>query len=176
MQYLYLIRSQSFYKIGIANDVKSRLSQLQTGNPFPLELVACYDFEDAAPVERVLHMKFDSCRGRGEWFTLDDEKISVFHSICTVLDGRPSDDAPFHLLNEEIEEAEEAQETQDILLSGIDWRLDRRNGRGYAIFQRGGEKKYIGYVGKNSLKDWEHPTVEEIEAAIAKFKAERGEP
>jgi len=171
MQYLYLIRSEDYYKIGIASDVESRLAQLQTGNPIQLELVDCYSFNDAAPVEKVLHNKFSACRAVGEWFRLDGEQIGTFRSICQLLDGAPLIDLP-QVNEEEIELAEETQDTQEILLSGIEWRLDRRNGRGYAIFQRGGEKKYLGYVGKRSLKDWEHPTVEEIEAAIARNKSE----
>jgi hypothetical protein len=43
MQYVYLIKCQQFYKIGVANDVESRLAQLSTGNPFPLEVKVIYD-------------------------------------------------------------------------------------------------------------------------------------
>jgi hypothetical protein len=173
MQYLYLIRCQQYYKIGIANDVQSRLAQLSTGNPFQLSVMAVYGFTNAEPVERAIHQRFAELRARGEWFCLETPDVEDFERICQLLKGTPQDQGAM-IDESEIEQAEEAQETQDILLSGIDWRLDRRNGRGYAIFQRGGEKKYLGYVGKHSLKDWEHPTVEEIEAAIEKNR--RGQP
>ncbi len=57
MQYIYLLESSGYYKIGIANDVAARISQLQTGNPNQINLVVCYGFENAAPVEGVLHQK-----------------------------------------------------------------------------------------------------------------------
>ena len=58
MQYLYLIKCQQYYKIGVANDVESRLAQLSTGNPFPLEVEIVYLFDNAEVVERALHQKF----------------------------------------------------------------------------------------------------------------------
>jgi hypothetical protein len=166
MPYVYLIRSQTFTKIGIANDVESRLSHLQTGNPWPLELLACFYFQDAVCVERVLHQKFELARDRGEWFTLDSEQVSVAIQICELLGGVPMEDAPVVANAEAVDEAEEIQETQDILLGGVDWRLDRRNGRGFAIFKRGGTKQYLGYIGLAQMKDPSHPTVEEVDAVL----------
>jgi Meiotically Up-regulated Gene 113 (MUG113) protein len=174
MQYLYLIESQHFCKIGIANDVQSRLAQLSTGNPFELKLLACYSYENAEVVERSIHQRFAEKRARGEWFALGEQDLSEFHQICLLLGGIPSAVSPT-AEEEEVEEAEQLQETDDIL-GGIKWRLERRNDRnppGFAIFQRGGDKVYLGYVGKTSLKDPEHPTIEEIEAVIARNR--RGE-
>ena len=168
MPYVYLIRSQKFTKIGIAHDVESRLSQLQTGNPWPLEVIVCFYFQDAASVERVLHQKFELARGRGEWFSLDADQVSVAVQICELLGGVAMEDVPASANGDAIEEAEELQETQDILLGGVDWRLDRRNGRGFAIFKRGGAKQYLGYIGLSQMKDPDHPTVEEVEAVLMK--------
>lgn len=68
MESLYLILSNnSYYKIGIANDVSGRIASLQTGNPNALVLIACYDFPNAGIVEKTLHQKYSSQRVRGEW-------------------------------------------------------------------------------------------------------------
>lgn len=52
MQYLYLIKCQQYYKIGVASDVESRLAQLSTDNPFPLKVEIVYKFDNADIVER----------------------------------------------------------------------------------------------------------------------------
>jgi hypothetical protein len=145
MQYLYLIESQQFYKIGIANDVQSRLAQLSTGNPFELKLLASYSFENAEVVERSIHQRFSNKRVRGEWFELGDEDVNEFHQICLLLGGVLSAVVPT-VEEEAVEEAEQLQETDDIL-GGIRWRLERRNDRnppGFVIFQRGGDKVVLG--------------------------------
>lgn len=111
MQYLYLIKCQQFYKIGIANDVESRLAQLSTGNPFPLEVKAVYGFENSAPVEASIHQRFSKERRRGEWFELDDSGELNFNHICRVLGGQfVATDNQSLPTNDEIEEAEEIQE------------------------------------------------------------------
>lgn len=172
MQYIYLIACLNYKKIGIAGDVGSRLAALQTGNPFPLSLHACYAFDNAEIVERVIHQKFCQLRERGEWFSLSDENVTDFHAICNLLGGVRIFDGEIAVLTQEaISDAEEAEETQDILLGGISWRLETRNDRnppGYAIFRRGADKKYLGYIGMKNLKDPQHPTVEEIISVLEK--------
>lgn len=83
MQYVYLIQCQQFYKIGSANNVNRRLSELSTGNPFPIKLIAFFDFEDAFFVESKLHKEFSSVRRNGEWFELSDQDIDRFIFLCT---------------------------------------------------------------------------------------------
>lgn len=75
MQYLYLIRSSEYCKIGVASDVRSRLATLQTGNPNALVVVSCWEFPNAEVVERCLHQRFDSVRKRGEWFSMSAEEL-----------------------------------------------------------------------------------------------------
>ena len=81
MQYVYLIKSETLYKIGIANDPEGRLAQLQTGNPHVLELLSCYGFNNASVVEKSLHQAFSGANFRGEWFTLDNTLIQQFQSL-----------------------------------------------------------------------------------------------
>lgn len=153
MQYLYLIKCQQFYKIGIANDVQSRLAQLSTGNPFDLEVLAVYGFENAEPVERAIHQKFANSRRRGEWFELDNSQVYIFGQICELLGGGVN--APVQLPTvgeEEIEEAEVlAQPTEgakwDYAAMFADgWRMNRSDSRGrYWMWRKwdNGERKSI---------------------------------
>lgn len=168
MQFIYLIKCEQFYKIGIANDIQNRLAQLSTGNPFQLDVLAVYGFENAASVESAIHQRFLKERTRGEWFDLGVDAEKNFRQICQILGGAVQD-ARQRINEEMVEEAEEIQETSNIL-GGIDWRLERRGGRGYAIFGRGGDKPYLGYIGKRNLKDIDHPTIQEIEAVIRNSK------
>ncbi|MFD6912320.1 GIY-YIG nuclease family protein [Streptomyces virginiae] len=53
-------------KIGIASDPKRRLSEIQTGNPVKLVILAV--FHGTARTERDLHKRFSDRRLSGEWF------------------------------------------------------------------------------------------------------------
>jgi hypothetical protein len=172
-EYLYLIRcKQEAFKIGIASDVRSRVASLQTGNPYKLELAACYSFPSAEAVERVLHMKFDAVRMVGEWFRLSDNQLYEFTQICQMLDGRPQD-VNNGITPDEIEEAEEIQETfeysptiEDVqrLMNDPTYRLEYRYGdnglRGFAWRKRSGNKECPLYIGKRS------PIFEQVRAML----------
>jgi len=172
-QYLYLVHcktetlpNDNLYKIGVANDVESRLAQLQTGSPFELVIEECYELDGAEIAKRAIHQAYAKMHVRGEWFSLGGSAVADFQTLCEMLGGRVFVPDNYKVTPDAVESAEEEQE---IILGGINWRLERRNDRnppGFAIFQRGGEKVYLGYIGKRTLKDPEHPTVEEIEAAI----------
>lgn len=82
MSYIYLIRSQQFFKIGIAGNPEVRILELQIGNPIKLELIAAHEFEDAEPAEWVLHQRFSKKRVSGEWFLLDDSDVDEFNRVC----------------------------------------------------------------------------------------------
>lgn len=71
---IYLAKCQDFYKIGhTTSDPMQRLSTLQTGNPFRVELVGT--IPGTIGQERGLHHKFARKRERGEWFRLSQEDI-----------------------------------------------------------------------------------------------------
>lgn len=144
MQYLYLIKCQQFYKIGIANDVENRLAQLSTGNPYPLVVEIIYEFENAEAVERVLHMRYKEKRERGEWFTLSYDDKKDIHTICLMLGGSAFEYRGKRITNEIIEETEEIQESQWIELVKVKkWysvRLMRWNSESK-------KKEYVRYIG-----------------------------
>lgn len=53
-------------KIGVARNVKKRMAQLQTGQPYTLELLAT--MPGNVTVEQRLHLKLRAHRMSGEWF------------------------------------------------------------------------------------------------------------
>ena len=68
-QDLYIIQATCGgpIKIGVAIDVNSRIKQLQTGNPYELQIVAVY--KNAGQFESAIHKMFQLYRLEGEWFS-----------------------------------------------------------------------------------------------------------
>lgn len=118
MENLYLIKCNEFYKIGIANDLESRLAALQTGNPYPLVVVACFQFPNAGLVEKALHQSFSDVRKLGEWFELGKSGVDRFLTACVLLGGLRVDVGSALVGDLEIEEAEQIQETSNV---GAKW-------------------------------------------------------
>lgn len=165
-QYLYLISCksglQTFYKIGIANDVESRLAQLQTGSPLELSIEECYSFDNSEIVEKAIHQAWKKQRVRGEWFELGGDGVEKFQEICSLLGGQVYVPDRYDTTQEAVEEAE----NDYVLTGGVDWRLEARFDRGnpgYAIMKRGKVKVYLGYICSSILKDPMRPTIQEVE-------------
>lgn len=70
--YLYLLRCNEFYKIGIASNMNSRLNSLQCGNPYNIEIITAKRIKDAREIEQALHEKLFEFKHKREWFLLDD--------------------------------------------------------------------------------------------------------
>lgn len=79
--FLYLIRCEQFYKIGITFNIDSRLNSLQCGNPYELELVWSAKIKDAIECEELLHGMFEKKRHMREWFKLDKEDIEFILNL-----------------------------------------------------------------------------------------------
>lgn len=156
MQFLYLIECKEHYKIGVANDVKSRLAQLATGNPFPLTIKACFGFENAEIVERVLHQRFSECRTKGEWFCLSLGNIDNFMKICTELGGQELSFLNPSPEDNEVEEAEEDQEIFNEAGLRIEKRYNPATGeiRGFAFRERNAERRVVKYVGARNKDEF----------------------
>jgi hypothetical protein len=144
-EYIYLINCNGVYKIGVATDVRSRFASLQTGNPYKLELVDCFQFPNAEFVERVLHQKYDHYRMLGEWFNLPNVLVGEFHQICEMLGGVRISNGNA-VTQDEIEEAEEI----DASLENVRTELRMANGSplGVVLVTRSTPKKVVRYVGK----------------------------
>lgn len=73
MKYVYIVRTGADkYKVGIANNVTSRVKTLQTGNAHPIRLVCTALVDDEYVIEGNLHQMMSEYRSDGgkEWFTL----------------------------------------------------------------------------------------------------------
>lgn len=79
--YAILDEQSESVKIGKANNIVTRMSELQVGNPNQLKLIAytsCVNAQHAHIVERRIHKKFADLRGMGEWFKYSDDILLEF--------------------------------------------------------------------------------------------------
>jgi hypothetical protein len=78
--YVYLIKSDKFYKIGFSTDVQRRMLQLNTGMPRAGELMHTISTDDPAGIEQYWHSRFADKRVRSdaEWFDLTADDIRAF--------------------------------------------------------------------------------------------------
>ena len=74
--YLYLIKMSgtSWVKIGISNNYKNRLKNLQTSSPKTLKLVAVIKTDYATIYEKILHCHYNNLKMQGEWFNFKDKE------------------------------------------------------------------------------------------------------
>jgi hypothetical protein len=81
---VYVLRSDSLFKIGYATDFASRLGSLQIGNPHELVLVnflKCDSVRMAENTETRLHKRFGGKNARGEWYRLTDSDLSYIEQL-----------------------------------------------------------------------------------------------
>lgn len=83
MIYAILVEGSRYVKFGKAENVKKRLSGLQTGCPYELKLIAVADWPDAE--EGAIHSYLNAIRCRGEWFSRDS---SVERVLGLMRDGQ----------------------------------------------------------------------------------------
>lgn len=89
MDKIYLIKSlnEGVYKIGVSKDPNKRISQLQTGNSSPLEIMVLYESNNAYKIEKALHRRFYHLNEKGEWFNLSQNEAHSFLDLCTIIDN-----------------------------------------------------------------------------------------
>lgn len=80
-RFIYVLKSNEYYKIGIAKDVAKRMRELQTGDPVKHLFVCSSFFKDAPRFEKCLHEAFAKYRVEGEWFELPPEKLEELIEI-----------------------------------------------------------------------------------------------
>lgn len=76
--YVYLIKAGIYYKIGKANSVERRFSQLRIQLPDRAELVHQITTDDPFGIEAYWHNRFRDKRSNGEWFSLSRQDIKAF--------------------------------------------------------------------------------------------------
>ena len=65
-KYVYFAENGGYIKIGLSKDIAARISNLQTGSPLKITLLAY--FEATEEDEKMLHRRYKHFRNRGEWF------------------------------------------------------------------------------------------------------------
>lgn len=76
--FVYLLKSGDYYKIGKANDLNKRLSQIKLQLPFEVKLVHAIEAFHPYKVEQHWHKRFEEKRRNGEWFVLTEEDVAEF--------------------------------------------------------------------------------------------------
>ncbi len=75
--WVYVVQDGEFCKVGMAQSVDKRLSDLALANPRPLAVAAKFRFEDrqmAQEVEGFAHRELLDHNVRGEWYSVEPEK------------------------------------------------------------------------------------------------------
>lgn len=80
MGYVYLIKSDNNYKIGISTNPIKRFKTIQSAIPFNIEIIHLIESCDYKKIERELHKKFYFKRINGEWFDLNNKDIEFIKS------------------------------------------------------------------------------------------------
>lgn len=96
MTYLYVIGSPlGPVKIGFSSNPRSRLAQIRTASPVPVDIHACFDVGNyPQEIERMVHFALRESRQAGEWFDIAAEQaVEVIKEMGTTarLDMRQTD-------------------------------------------------------------------------------------
>lgn len=84
---IYFIQCGDAVKIGKSNNVRNRLSQLESGNHQELKII--FTAEGDLSEERYLHSLFRDHRIKGEWFRFDEviKKYIVDHFLTGITES-----------------------------------------------------------------------------------------
>jgi len=70
-----------YYKIGIAENPKTRLSNMSSGTPHKLKLVTTIKADDAKGVESSLHSIYHLSKHKGEWYSLLPNAVNSLKAL-----------------------------------------------------------------------------------------------
>lgn len=77
------------YKIGITCNIRSRVRNIQTGNPCVIKLISLLICPSPNLIEVLLHKEFRMCRIHGEWFELSNQQaLAVCERLKSFADGK----------------------------------------------------------------------------------------
>jgi predicted GIY-YIG superfamily endonuclease len=102
LDYIYIISNdQGYIKVGVSKHPEKRLKQLQTGNEHKLELIFTEEFNCSRKhilhIEKLLHKELKKLTTKmiGEWFKIDENKLTSIKNIITYHRIRYEDDINF---------------------------------------------------------------------------------
>lgn len=81
MDRIYILKSDNYYKIGVAADVDRRVKGLQTGNPHTIECIFSRLVPEAYTVEKHIHKELEVYKVKGEWFKFDDRVLDYIKDM-----------------------------------------------------------------------------------------------
>lgn len=84
MVYVISTPNFEFIKVGKTASFKSRLSNIQSGCPFPLRLWCAIRTPRAAQIEIELHKRLAHCVSRGEWFAPSATDLDEVLEFCSL--------------------------------------------------------------------------------------------
>lgn len=86
-KFVYFIQAgkEAKFKIGITNNIDGRLKQLQTGCPYPLNILAI--IPGGRKEEKELHRKFKKYSEIGEWFSLNGDLKKFVDELRSLKNG-----------------------------------------------------------------------------------------
>jgi hypothetical protein len=73
--WLYIIKAERFYKIGITISPETRLAGLAKQTPYATETILCELVDNAPGLEKGLHESLSTFRVNGEWFELPEQQV-----------------------------------------------------------------------------------------------------
>lgn len=86
--WVYLLRCGWHHKIGKSKNVRQRVSDMQTANPYLIELVLAVWSDNMARAESSLHENWKSYRTNGEWFEFSPDMLEFveasFYDIARI--------------------------------------------------------------------------------------------
>jgi len=74
--YVYLVKADNLYKIGMSSNPEKRMETLRYRPPYPTKLIHAFRTPQCRKDEWLLHIIFRDKRVVGEWFILDEDDIA----------------------------------------------------------------------------------------------------
>jgi Meiotically up-regulated gene 113 len=78
IEFVYLMKSGKYYKIGRSNDAERRAYDIRLQMPDKLDLVHKISTDDSIGIEEYWHKRFKDKRKNGEWFELTRQEVEIF--------------------------------------------------------------------------------------------------
>jgi hypothetical protein len=79
--YIIRIKNTNYYKIGVSQNYKRRLRDIESSMPFTIELITIKKVKDAYNIETTLHDTFKQKYIKSEWFNLNELDIKKAKKI-----------------------------------------------------------------------------------------------